>query len=170
MKIRIRPLHMSRQEFIVRRLFSTPAPHLIFSFLSIIFSVALLSHFEPALMVWVVSVTVDWGLFWPLLAIVFLFSMGLPREDLAGLSAVSIILIMLATVLPSLTTDAGPLIEDPLKIVLFLSFFWQAAYLLSTTTRAIEWATSPLFDALNRATRQAVSRLLPTKKTTPHGG
>ena len=176
MKIRVHPLHMSRQEFFVRRLLNTPAPHLLFSFLSIIFSIAIVGNFEPALMVWLVKiVTYDWALFGLLLAILLLFSIGLPTGELAGMSTVSLILIMLATAISSYSFN-DPSLNDslltvyPLKIALFLSFFWQAAYFLSATTKAIDWATSPLFAALNRHTKQAVSRLLPTKTTPTHGG
>ena len=170
MKIRIRPFYMSRLQFLVRRLFNTPAPHLIFSFLSIIFSIALVSHFEPSLIVWVVStVAHDATLFLIFLAILFLFSIGFPREDLAVLSAAGIIMIMLSVGLYPPTNDSL-LHEYTPKIGVFFGFFFQGASLLSATTKAIEWATSPLFTSLNHHTKQAVSGLLPTKKTTPTQG
>lgn len=171
MKIRIRPLYLSRLQFLVRRLFNTPAPHLLFSFLSIIFSIWFVSHFEPALMVWFVStVAVDAVLFGLFLATLFLFSVGFPREDLAVLSAAGIIMIMLSVGLCPPTNDSL-LHEYTPKIGVFFGFFFQGASLLSATTRATEWATSPLFTLIKRHTKQAVSRLLPTKKTTPtHGG
>ena len=172
MKIRILPLYMSRQEFFVRLLSKHPLTNMVFSFLFLNLSLAIVSHFAPSLMVWLIrTVTVDAALFWLLVAIFFVFSMGIAHEDLAAMSELGVITIILATVGASTSPNPDRLLFEYIpKIFVFFGFFFQGAELLSATTKAIDWAMSPLFAALNRHTKQAVSRLRPTKTTLTHGG